>query len=830
MSIPHKALLAFIGSIAILASLASITHAEPLANKFVFSSTLGFDVNKTALQTPGSTQADKNLCTAASKDECQVLGQESGQTGAFNFPVSVAVDNDPASPQHGDVYVADEENRRVQVFTAEGAFVSMFGIDVNKTAVEAAGSTQAEKNICTAASEDECQAGVKGEAPGQFSSPLSVAVDPDSGNVYVAEAVYEEGPYGYRVQAFTGTGEWLYEIGQEVNGTTKANLCTRQEAETGAKCKGPQPTSGSASTGEHGAFKLGGSTGNIVAVGGPEDLLYVGDEHRVQEFTAGGEWHGEISLSSLSAEAEQYVLALAVNEAGEVYLTYGPVGRGSGTTIVHEYAPNGAQTAELEVTPAEPNPERVGFMIRTLTFDPHGRLAVTTQEELENEAHQTFRFSHAFLYSAEGVRISEITPPSGSLPGSPNGLAFSRADVLYVATGSAQEIEVFAPVLAPEARTCDPTNVAATSALLCGGINANALATRGFFEFGPPTGSQTPTVFEGEGTAFEPASWELSGLTPNETYDYQMVAEAQINGERVTDSGEPVSFHTPTPAAEVPGTPLAANVGATSALLSAEVDPEHALTRYHFEYGRCPTLTGCAEVLGTATLESGVYGSIGVDQDASGLQPGSVYSFRLVADNEHEEAGGVMQGGSAVGAEGHFTTAGLPAPVAESGVASGVGVSTATVSGLVDSGGEPAVYAFELGVYRGGETQYGIVLSAPAPVSEALVPVSVALSGLQAGTAYAFRVTVRNGYSESIGATSTFTTEGLPAVLPVTPAPTLLAVPNISFPAAGGVKPAKKAKHGKTSKCVKHGARRCAKRKSKKLSVRRGALKHAEKR
>lgn len=49
----------------------------------------------------------------------------------------------------------------------------MFGWDVNKTKVESGSATQQEKNVCTAASKDECQAGVAGSAPGQFDSPGS---------------------------------------------------------------------------------------------------------------------------------------------------------------------------------------------------------------------------------------------------------------------------------------------------------------------------------------------------------------------------------------------------------------------------------------------------------------------------------------------------------------------------------------------------------------------------------------------------------------------------------------------------------------------------------
>jgi hypothetical protein len=793
----------------VLAGSAPAAQAK-IANKFVLSSAFGWDVNKTAVEA-GATQAEENLCTVASKDECQI-GQEISGTGGFNYPKGVAVDNDPASPDYGDVYIADFNNARAQVFTASGAFVSMFGSEVNKTAVEAH-ATQAEENLCTAESDDECQSGTKTAKPGQFYHPYSISIDPNTGDVYLAE--YVEGnaghgteSYGFRVQAFTAQWEWLFEVGQEVNATTKANLCSQQEVEKGDTCTGPTliPVGVSHGSGEPGTFDLEhGGGGNLLALGGPEDLLYVGDEHRVQEFTATGEWRGEIPLASLSAAPEERVRALGVDEAGDVYLAYGT--NAYGASAVHEFAPDGAQTAEFEVPGVE-----------TFALDPHGRLAVTA-------------FRQGILYSATGVRISEFTPPSGSLASEPTGAAFSSSDELYVTKGASQEIETFAPALFPESATCAANDVTATSATLCGQINPNGLLAKGFFEYGPSAGSRTPIIFEGEGETFEPVAGQLTSLVPNQTYTYKMAAEAQVNGETVNGSGEPVSFHTATPPPEIAGAPTASNIGTAFGTLSATVNPEHAPTHYHFEYGRCPTLAGCAEVVTTPVQESSVYGSIAVAQEAAGLQPGGSYSFRLLAENEHEEEGHTMQGGSAVGAEGHFSTPALPTPIAETGAASAIGANTATISGLVNPDGQASVYSFELGVYRGAETRYGIVYSGPVQASSTPVPVSLGLSGLQPGTTYAFRLTLRSGYGESAGATVTFTTEGLSAVLPVTPALAMLPVPNIELPTTASGGAGKKAGHGECAKQTgKHAHRGCVRKKSKKKPGRRGVRRPGGKR
>jgi NHL repeat len=111
--------------------------------------------------TPGDTPADQlEICTAS----CQA-GIAGGGAGQFNRPSGIAVD------ANGDVYVYDQENRRVQKFSSAGQFLLTFGGKVNKTQVEG-GGTEAQQNLCTAASGDVCQGGVAGPSDGYLSSVL----------------------------------------------------------------------------------------------------------------------------------------------------------------------------------------------------------------------------------------------------------------------------------------------------------------------------------------------------------------------------------------------------------------------------------------------------------------------------------------------------------------------------------------------------------------------------------------------------------------------------------------------------------------------------------
>ena len=225
-------------------------------------------------------------------------------------------------------------------------------------------------DTCTAASKNVCQTGTNGSAPGQFSDPSSITVDPTNGNVYIAELI-EKRVHAERVQEFTAEGEFLLEIGKEVNKSTKGNLCTVEEI---ANCIEPSPKMDGVS--EHGGFNLESGAGDLLAVGGPHDLLYVGDEHRVQEFEADGEWTGEISLTAISSELENNVRALAVNdETGVVFVVYGS--QSQALNIIRSFGPDGEELKSFEMIPRESG-GRVS--IGGMAIDNEGHLAVVATE------------------------------------------------------------------------------------------------------------------------------------------------------------------------------------------------------------------------------------------------------------------------------------------------------------------------------------------------------------------------------------------------------------------------------------------------------------------
>jgi RHS repeat-associated protein len=171
------------------------------------------------------------------------FGSTGSAAGQFNSPGGEAID------AHGNVWVADTGNNRVEEFSEAGSFVEAIGFGVSKG--------EGKFEICTSG----CRAGIAGSGSGQFHEPGGVASY--SGTLYVVdrangrvEEFNEKGEYiggfgagrfGYpsgvaaspsghvwvtdwledRVEEFSSTGTFIEMIGYGVsNGEDKFQTCT----------------------------------------------------------------------------------------------------------------------------------------------------------------------------------------------------------------------------------------------------------------------------------------------------------------------------------------------------------------------------------------------------------------------------------------------------------------------------------------------------------------------------------------------------------------------------------------------------------------------------
>ncbi len=202
------------------------------------------------------------------------------------------------------------------------------------------------------------------------------------------------------------------------------------------------------------------------------------------------------------------------------------------------------------------------------------------------------------------------------------------------------------------------------------------------------------------------------------------------------------------------------------------MNPEGLSTTYYFEYGHTTSYERQAP-FPQGTLPAGP-SSTPVSVPVSGLEPGSVYHYRLVATNT---SNGTVQ--TVLGEDETFTTTATP-PIITALTASGVTQSTATITVSLNP--------------QGLSTRWQLQLQAPGGPPQPITsgetatagPVSQSVSGLAPGTEYHYRLTATNA-NGTIAPEGAFTTlpgppappaAGLPGVIPFTPVTTIQAKEN----------------------------------------------------
>jgi phosphodiesterase/alkaline phosphatase D-like protein len=187
-------------------------------------------------------------------------------------------------------------------------------------------------------------------------------------------------------------------------------------------------------------------------------------------------------------------------------------------------------------------------------------------------------------------------------------------------------------------------------------------------------------------------------------------------------------------------------VGPTSATVTGSVDPGGQATTAYVEYGKSTSYGSKTSSLSAGSGSAAVVVSVGL----TGLSSGTTYHYRVVATN----AAGTDRGSDAV-----FTTT-VP-PVATTGAASSVKATSATLNGTVDPNGRDTTFYFQYGT----SSSYGSKTSSKsAGSSTSPQPEYGAVTGLQAGRTYHFRVVATSDAGTSEGKDATFVTSGSPSV------------------------------------------------------------------
>jgi phosphodiesterase/alkaline phosphatase D-like protein len=303
------------------------------------------------------------------------------------------------------------------------------------------------------------------------------------------------------------------------------------------------------------------------------------------------------------------------------------------------------------------------------------------------------------------------------------------------------------PGVAPVVTTSGADSINSVSAVVRGLVNPENSSAAVTFEYGTTAAygnSVTADPSPVSGTTATPVRAGLTGLVPNTTYHYRVVA---TNGSG-TGNGTDSTFTTHA-LAPVAVTGSADSVTSQSAIVHGSVNAGNAPTTVTFQYGT--TTAYGTDVTAPESPVNGLTPTV-VMTPLTGLLPATTYHFRVAATNI---------AGTTYGNDSVFTTAGLP-PVAQTQVADSINSVTAVLRGTVNANNSSTTVSFEYGT----TSAYGSSLpGVPSPVSGLGVQnVSAHLSGLIPNTVYHYRVVATNGSGSSDGGDQTFITH---AVVPL---------------------------------------------------------------
>ncbi len=390
-------------------------------------------------------------------------------------------------------------------------------------------------------------------------------------------------------------------------------------------------------------------------------------------------------------------------------------------------------------------------------------------------------------FSSSGEYQGQITgtaPESLSAPGSPfggplgvavqphEGLTPTKGDV-YVSDGAA--VNVFGPDVVgypPAVSGEQASTVTPVSEHLQGEVDPKGAETEFLFSYAKGasctgTGAVTTSIEHAAAKASESAV--ASALEPSTPYAFCMVVASKFGLVR----GPAVPFTTAGAAPEALSE-RTSEVRSGEATLKAQVNPEKQAGGYYFEestsgLGACPATPAQA-----GTGLPAVFEAQGASVSLTRLEPGTTYSYRVVAYN----ATGVSCGPTET-----FTTQPL---LLGASTVSEVTQSTATITATIDPGGLQTTYKLDLGT----STAYGTTYPGDAGSSAEPVTVTFTLVGLEPGTTYHYRLLAGNGSETELGPDETFTTAATiavePPVLTGPPSPPFVGFTAVAFPTTTG--------------------------------------------
>jgi hypothetical protein len=473
----------------------------------------------------GKTEALQTCTTTClgGRDQSPFEGTGAGQ---FALPEGVAVDNSLGT-SHGDVYVLDPGNHRIQKFKPNGEFLLMFGGEVN---------AKTHGDVCLDG--EQCQAGVEppegtAAGPGEFKrlNGRSVAVGP-TGDVYVGDEnrIQRFSPGGVvepAAQISLSTSGFVEDIAVDSTGDVYVKSSrlpgVRQYDAAGTKLGEPRDELGLPE-----AITLGAAGELFVDDREPASahhiIEYDSSGTQLSSFDAGSEGSGGRGI----AYGENLNVIYVLNQGAVRLVTPPPPGPLVLSTSAEAVEPTSA-ALNATVNPEGPEPASYHFEYGTST---------------------AYGESTAATLLTGGPFEDQAVPLPAAITGLQTRTTYHFRVVLSNGTqttdGPDQTFTTLPPVLVDSESA---TQVSASSARLDAQLNPLGLQSEYHFEFGLSSSYEdsapVPDVLVGSGHGDVSVGLLVQGLSPNTTYHYRVVARnslGSVEGEdhTFTTSGAPV--------------------------------------------------------------------------------------------------------------------------------------------------------------------------------------------------------------------------------------------------------------------------------------------------
>jgi hypothetical protein len=596
-------------------------------------------------------------------------GSQAGQLGSESQ--GIAVDQNS-----GTVYVSDQANSRIDIFTPTGIFEGAFGWGVRTDDGESTGF-----DFCTTAAG--CQAGFAGASAGQFETEIGgLAVDP-SGNLYVAdEANRRVDVFEPILSGSVVTGiEFLHAFGWGVDTEASAfEVCTTTSTCNAGSTEGSGSEAGKFSTQSPSDISVD-SQGNVFALD-----PFAG---RVQEFSSTPTVLDSGFGSAALAEAFGGGSLLNIAVVDDHLYVSGTRSSNEGRVVVAELDHKG-KLLDLHGTDLL---STNGFGLAVAKSSLGGNIYVSTGSDVSgiyvlndkpvidpvtSHAGTTATFSGAvvsngipttyhFEYSADGEHWS-------SFPASDVSAGTSSATVQIASTGtgtgtltvtavagtfilsfngeSTSTLLYDASAAIVQEALENLASVGAGNVAVSGGPgSANGSTPYTITFIGSLSGTEVTQITADTGdldAPLIPVTQNATGLTGSQLFQVRLAQNRPSGGGRVTSS--PVSFKTD-PAAPAISATHASQMTDSSVTLNATLNPQNEESSYRFEYVNAELFseTGFADATSFPIPDStvGPSGALTISKDISGLEAATTYHFRMVASNAT---------GGTTGEEAIFTT------------------------------------------------------------------------------------------------------------------------------------------------------------------------------